>query len=138
MVVLYQSCKFDSCKFDLNSTIETFLSHGSIKHTIRGIGTKEWLVLWKISVRRQPDQSDSHSVILEFEPHNKAIVVSLSMKLYHHCLALVGSRNGFERDFTIELKSMVGPIMLDCHLCQISAHVKYRQNTASMIRVVLL
>ena len=49
MVVLYQACKFDSCKFDLNSTIETFLSHGSIKHTIRGIGTKEWLVLWKIS-----------------------------------------------------------------------------------------
>ena len=111
MVVLYQSCKFDSCKFDLNSTIETFLSHGSIKHTIRGIGTKEWLVLWKISVRREPDQSDS-SVILEFEPHNKAPVVSLSLKLYHHCLALVGSRNGFERDllklkiacFTIELK----------------------------------
>jgi len=44
----------------------------------------------------------------EFE----APVVSLSKKLYPHCLVLVGSRNGFERDlqkqknacFTIELK----------------------------------
>ena len=25
-------------------------------------------------------------------------------KLYPYCLVLVGSRNGFERDFTIELK----------------------------------
>ena len=31
-------------------------------------------------------------------------VVSLSKKLYPHYLVLVGSRNGFERDFTIELK----------------------------------
>ena len=40
--------------------------------------------------------------------------VSLSKKLYSHCLVLVGSRNGFERDlhkqiiarFTIELKQI--------------------------------
>ena len=31
-------------------------------------------------------------------------VVSLSKKLYSYCLVLVGSRNGFERDFTIKLK----------------------------------
>ena len=32
-------------------------------------------------------------------------VVSLSKKLYHYCLVLAGSSwNGFERDFTIELK----------------------------------
>ena len=30
-------------------------------------------------------------------------VVSLSKKLYPCCLVLVGSRNGFEYDFTIEL-----------------------------------
>jgi len=34
----------------------------------------------------------------------KAPVVSLSKKLYSCCLVLVGSRNGFERDFTIKLK----------------------------------
>ena len=31
-------------------------------------------------------------------------IVSLSKKRYPHCLVLVGSRNGFERDFTIEFK----------------------------------
>ena len=31
-------------------------------------------------------------------------VVSSSKKLYPYCLVLVGSRNGFECDFTIELK----------------------------------
>jgi len=35
---------------------------------------------------------------------SKAAVVSLSKTLYPYCLVLVGSRNGFERDFTIELK----------------------------------
>ena len=43
---------------------------------------------------------------------SKAPLVSLSKKLYSHCLVLVGSRNGFERDlhkqilacFTIKLK----------------------------------
>ena len=52
------------------------------------------------------------SVSREFEPHQKAPVVSLSKTLCSHCLVLVGSRNGFERDlhkkiiafFTIELK----------------------------------
>ena len=34
----------------------------------------------------------------EFEPHQKASVVSLSKKLYYNCSVLVGSRNGFERD----------------------------------------
>jgi len=37
-------------------------------------------------------------------PIIKAPVFSLSKKLDHYCLVLVGSRNGFERDFTIELK----------------------------------
>ena len=30
--------------------------------------------------------------------------ISKSQKLYPYCLVLVGSRNRFERDFTIELK----------------------------------
>jgi len=30
--------------------------------------------------------------------------VSLSKKLYPYCLVLVGSRNRFKHDFTIELK----------------------------------
>jgi len=34
----------------------------------------------------------------------KAPVVPLSKKLYPYCLVLVGSRNGFEHDFTIKLK----------------------------------
>ena len=34
----------------------------------------------------------------EFEPPSKAPVVSLSKKLYSHCLVLVGPRNGFGRD----------------------------------------
>jgi len=32
----------------------------------------------------------------------------LSKKLYPYCLELVGSRNGFRRDFTIELKYIEG------------------------------
>ena len=35
---------------------------------------------------------------------SKAPVVSLSKKLCPYCLVLVGSRNGFELDFTIELE----------------------------------
>jgi len=35
---------------------------------------------------------------------SKALVVFLGKKLYLHCLILVGSRNGFEYDFTIKLK----------------------------------
>ena len=35
---------------------------------------------------------------------SKAPIVYLSKKLYPYCLVLVGARNRFERDFTIELK----------------------------------
>ena len=42
---------------------------------------------------------------------------------YTHCLVLVGSRYGFERDFTIELKSIEG-IVEDRLICQISPLVK--------------
>ena len=37
---------------------------------------------------------------------SKTPVVSLSKKQYPYCLVLVGSRNGFERDFTIELNKV--------------------------------
>ena len=37
---------------------------------------------------------------------------------------LVGSRNGFERDFTIEIEGL----MEDRHKCKISSLVKYRQK----------
>ena len=32
----------------------------------------------------------------------------LELEFYPYCLVLVGSRNGFERDFTIKLKSIEG------------------------------
>ena len=38
----------------------------------------------------------------------KGPVVSLSKRLYTYCLVLVGSSNGFEREFTIELKKIEG------------------------------
>ena len=41
---------------------------------------------------------------IDVQAPSKSAVVSLSKKLYPCCLVLVGSRNGFERDFTIELK----------------------------------
>jgi len=59
-------------------------------------------------------------------------VVYLSKKLYPNCLVLVGSRNGFERDFTIELNEIEG-LMEDC---KISSFVKYRQ-TQNQILVCL-
>ena len=34
---------------------------------------------------------------------SKALVVSMSKRLYPHCLQLVGSRDGLESDFSIEL-----------------------------------
>ena len=37
---------------------------------------------------------------------SKAPVVSLSKKCFHYCLVLVGSRNGFGCDFTIELNKL--------------------------------
>ena len=39
----------------------------------------------------------------------KSPIVSLRKKLNTHCLVLVGSRNGFLRDFTIKLKINGGP-----------------------------
>ena len=74
-------------------------------------GLHDWLVMWRSWVRAPL----------------KASVVSLTKKLYPNCLALVGSRNGFERDFTIELKLIEG-LMEDWLKCQISSLVKYRQN----------
>ena len=47
-------------------------------------------------------------------------------RCFLYCLVLVDSSNGFERDFTIELKSTVG-VMEDWLKCQISPLVKYRQ-----------
>jgi len=47
----------------------------------------QWLVMWRSWVRAL----------------SNAPVVSLSKILYPNCLVLVGSRNGVERDFTIEL-----------------------------------
>ena len=44
----------------------------------------------------------------EFEPHQKLPpVVSLSKKMYPHCLVLVGSRNGFQRDLHTHKKLLV-------------------------------
>ena len=37
---------------------------------------------------------------------SKVTVASLSKTLYPYCLILVAFRNGFERDFTIELKQI--------------------------------
>jgi len=59
--------------------------------------------------------SDFESLLVSraFEPLLMFSLFSLSKKLYNHCLVLVGSRNGLERDlhikakpvcFTIELK----------------------------------
>ena len=36
--------------------------------------------------------------------NSNSIVVFLRKKVYTNCLVLVGHRNGFELDFTIELK----------------------------------
>ena len=59
---------------------------------------------------------------------SKAPVVLLNKKLYPYCLVLVGSMNGFEHDFTIELKKIEGLMMKDWLKCQISPLVKYRQK----------
>ena len=58
---------------------------------------------------------------------SKALIVSLSKKLYPYCLVLVGSRNGLERDITIKLKQIEG-LMEDWLKCQISPLVEYRQK----------
>ena len=75
---------------------------------------------WCITKRRRgavDSVSDSWSVDTSqswVRAPSKAPAVSLSKKLYSHCLVLVGSRNGFERDlhkqimacFTIKLKQI--------------------------------
>ena len=55
----------------------------------------------QLQIRRCGSASDSWSVDTcqsWVRAPSKATVVSLSKKLYSHCLVLVGSRNGFERD----------------------------------------
>ena len=83
-----------------------------------------------------PGRSIVHCVSTETYPRgavgctsdsSKAPVVSLSKKLYPYCLVLVGSRNRFERGFTIKLKQIEG-LMKDWLKCQLSPLVKYRQN----------
>ena len=57
-----------------------------------------------------------------------------------HCLVLVDSRYGYERDFTIELKYGEG-LIEDRLKCQISLLVKYLQNqieSMSMVTVQLI
>ena len=61
----------------------------------------------------------------------KAPLVSLSKKLYPYCLVLVGSRNGFERDITIEVNYLRALWKIDLK-CQISPLVKYRQNQTNV------
>ena len=39
----------------------------------------------------------------EFKRFKRNIVI-MALLLYGHCLVLIGSKNGFERDFNIELK----------------------------------
>ena len=70
-------------------------------------GLHVWLVTWRSWV---------------WAP-TKAPVVFLSKKLSPYCLVLVGSRNRFEREFTIKLKWIEGWLK-----CQISPLVKYRQK----------
>ena len=48
----------------------------------------------------------SHNVSVVDSSPSKDPVVSLSKKHYPYCLVLVGSSNGFERDFTIELNKL--------------------------------
>ena len=68
----------------------------SIKHVLKGklqgaacrSGLHVWLVMLRSWIRAP----------------SKAPVVSLINTLYPYCLVLVGSKNRFERDITIELK----------------------------------
>ena len=85
--------------------------------------------------------------VVSFNP-----VVSLGKRLYHHCLVLVGSGNGFKRNFAIKLiieglmedGNFYIPVMKGCKsffklyhlwpfnywdvdLCEISSRGKYRQ-----------
>ena len=79
----------------LITTVQILLVRGAVAQWVARLTRDRWI-----------------PVSREFEPPSKAPVVSLSKKLYSHCLVLVGSRNGLERDlqnqksacFTIELK----------------------------------
>jgi len=69
--------------------VRSFVYHSDQLSRFKGrSGFHVWLVMWRSRVRTQ----------------SKALVVYLSKKLYPYCLVLVGSRNGFERVFAIELK----------------------------------
>ena len=69
---------------------------------------------------------------------SKNPIVSLSKKLYPYCLLLVGSKNGFECDFTIELKWIEG-LMEDWLKCQISPLVKWclNKNKTYLISIII-
>ena len=58
--------------------------------------------------------------------HQRPLLFSWSRNC-PYCLVLVGSRNGFVRDFTINLNKIEG-LMEDWLKCQISPLIKYRQN----------
>ena len=81
-----------------NSTYLTSLST-NIKHIY------ELSVTYKFYHTIQSKFNQWMPVSREFEPHQKASVVSLSKKLYPHCLVLVGSRNEFERNVHKQKKS---------------------------------
>ena len=56
--------------------------------------------------------SYSKAVIDGFQPHQSLPLFLLASN--PHCLVLVGSRNGFKRDFTIKLKQLRAfPVMVD-------------------------
>ena len=82
-----------------NSSNEKYMSVRAAWRSVLHV----WLVMWKSWVRVP----------------SKAPVVSLSKKIYPYCLLLVGSRNEFEGDFTIELKWIEG-LIEDWLKCQIS------------------
>jgi len=61
-----------------------------------------WSALCRPLSKLISNSKTGYSVV---ESHTRqAPVVYLGKKLNSYCLVLVGSRNGFERDFTIELK----------------------------------
>ena len=66
-----------------------FLSHSPLD---TGGGVEQWVA----RLTRNVEVVGSNPI--------KGPSVSLSKKLYHYCLELVGSRNGSEREFTILLK----------------------------------
>jgi len=81
----------------------------------------------------------------ESEPfrHQKFPVISFIKNSYPHCLVLVGSRNGFERDFTIELKQIEG-LIVDSNLCKKAPSLnnvpqpRTKEITVSVYTIVVL